>query len=272
MAREEKEGMHRRVETNGNFDLCRRSPRGKDGEAPSPPTTLPDWAKIATGMRQITVPGRSEVEREIRASMPEETDGDAVKSVADAVMRLIESRNRAPDLAATLEREIRPFMPRDAGIRQAESDAAKPMADDEVVRKMNDRGPDLAATLEREIRRFMPPGAGITVQADLSFYTGSAILEGTVVLLCWAGRTVLEPIREELATVIKTVTRRVVNRAMLTILGGRISDGNSPFLVFCRSSSCCCSWIVCLTPSLSRNLYLTPTTPTAVSPTAPAAK
>jgi hypothetical protein len=73
----------------------------------------------------------------------------------------------------------------------------------------------MASTMEREIRRLMLPAGGITVQADLSFRPGaSIILEGGVTLLCWAGRTALEPIREDLANMIKTVTRRVLNRAV----------------------------------------------------------
>jgi hypothetical protein len=85
---------------------------------------------------------------------------------------------------------------------------------DEFVWKMNKRADEIAQTIEREVRRLMSPGGGISVQADISFYSGSFILEGSVVLLLWAGRTALEPIRDELANAIKTVTRRVVNGAI----------------------------------------------------------
>jgi hypothetical protein len=81
--------------------------------------------------------------------------------------------------------------------------------------ELNKKADEMASTMEREIRRLMLPGGGITVQADLWFRPGaSVILEGSVILLCWAGRTALEPIREELANAIKTVTRRVLNRAV----------------------------------------------------------
>lgn len=83
---------------------------------------------------------------------------------------------------------------------------------------LNKKADEIASTMEREIRRLMLLGGGITVQADLSFRPGaSVILEGSVVLLCWASRTALEPIREELANMIKTVTRRVLNRVASTI-------------------------------------------------------
>jgi hypothetical protein len=78
---------------------------------------------------------------------------------------------------------------------------------------LNERAEEMAQAIERELRRLML-GGGITVQADISFHSGSIILEGSVVLLCWAGRTALEPIRDELADCIKTITRRVVNRAI----------------------------------------------------------
>ena len=83
-----------------------------------------------------------------------------------------------------------------------------------AAEKLNGHADEMAQTIEREVRRLMPLGGGITVQADISFYPGSIILEGSVVLLYWAGRTALEPIRDELANAIKTVTRRVVNRAI----------------------------------------------------------
>jgi hypothetical protein len=82
---------------------------------------------------------------------------------------------------------------------------------------LNRQADEMAQAIEREVRRLMPPGGGITVQADISFYPGSIILEGSVVLLYWAGRTALEPIRDELANVIKTVTRRVVNRVITAL-------------------------------------------------------
>lgn len=88
-------------------------------------------------------------------------------------------------------------------------------ADWSACEALNNKADEMASTIEREIRRLMLPGGGITVQADLWFRPGaSVILEGSVILLCWAGRTALEPIREELANAIKTVTRRVLNRAV----------------------------------------------------------
>lgn len=85
-----------------------------------------------------------------------------------------------------------------------------------AAKALNERAEEMAQAIEREVRRLML-GGGITVQADISFHSGSIILEGSVVLLCWAGRTALEPIRDELANCIKTITRRVVNRAINTL-------------------------------------------------------
>lgn len=87
-----------------------------------------------------------------------------------------------------------------------------------VCAELNKKADEIASTMERDIRRLMLLGGGVTVQAELSFRPGaSLILEGTVILLCWAGRTALEPIREELANAIKTVTQRVLNRVTSTI-------------------------------------------------------
>jgi hypothetical protein len=84
--------------------------------------------------------------------------------------------------------------------------------------QLNRQADEIASTMEREIRRLMLLGGGITVQADVWFRPGASfILEGSVVLLSWAGRTALEPIQEELANVIKTVTRRVLNRVVSTV-------------------------------------------------------
>jgi hypothetical protein len=95
-------------------------------------------------------------------------------------------------------------------------------SDFHAVELLNRRADEMAQNIEREVRRLMPLGGGISVQADISFHSGSIILEGSVVLLCWAARTALEPIRDELANAIKTVTRRVVNRAVTTLGAGSL--------------------------------------------------
>jgi hypothetical protein len=92
-------------------------------------------------------------------------------------------------------------------------------ADKSFSLALNIKADEIASTMEREIRRLMLLGGGVTVQADLWFRPGaSVILEGSVILLCWAGRTALEPIREELANAIKIVTRRVLNRVISTMV------------------------------------------------------
>jgi hypothetical protein len=75
----------------------------------------------------------------------------------------------------------------------------------------------MASQIKREVRRLVPLGGGVTVQADIAFFRGSVILEGTVVLLLWAGRTAPDPVRDELADVIKTVVRRVVHRMVTSL-------------------------------------------------------
>jgi len=88
----------------------------------------------------------------------------------------------------------------------------------EIVRKLNERADEIASTIEREIRRLLALTGGVSVQADLSFSKGNSIvLEGTVALLFWIGGTALDPIRQELAKVIQTATRRVLNRTISAV-------------------------------------------------------
>jgi hypothetical protein len=121
--------------------------------------------------------------------------------------------------------EILTFVIEGRGERIVSTQSAAASSDDrdpddkhsrEFAELLNGRADEIAQTIEREVRRLMPLG-GITAQADICFYSGSIILEGSVALLCWAGRTALEPIRDELANVIKTVTRRAVNKAITAL-------------------------------------------------------
>ena len=88
------------------------------------------------------------------------------------------------------------------------------MGEGEVCSFMNKKSNEIASNLENELRRLMPLGSGISAQAEISFRPGSIILEGSVILLCWAGKVALEPIRDELASIIRTATRRVLLRLL----------------------------------------------------------
>jgi hypothetical protein len=67
---------------------------------------------------------------------------------------------------------------------------------------LNKRIEEIVLDLEKELRNIMPLASGMSVQADMSFRPGSIVLEGSVTLLCWAGRIALEPVKEELANLI----------------------------------------------------------------------
>jgi hypothetical protein len=80
-----------------------------------------------------------------------------------------------------------------------------------VVSELNKRAQEIAASIESEMRRVLP---GTTVQAEVSFRKGSLLLEGSVVLLSWAGGLVLEAARAEISEVLRVAFRRTITNAL----------------------------------------------------------
>lgn len=84
-------------------------------------------------------------------------------------------------------------------------------AERSVVIELNKRSQEIAAAIESEMRRVLP---GTTVQAEVSFRKGSLLLEGSVVLLSWAGGLVLEAARAEISEVLRVAFRRTITNAL----------------------------------------------------------
>jgi hypothetical protein len=68
-----------------------------------------------------------------------------------------------------------------------------------------------ASTLESAPKTIFP---GTTVQVEVSFRKGSLLLEGSVVLLSWAGGLVLEVARAEISEVLRVAFRRTITNAL----------------------------------------------------------
>jgi hypothetical protein len=83
-----------------------------------------------------------------------------------------------------------------------------------VARDLNKQSQEIAASIESEMRRMLVAHAGITVQAEVAFRRGSLLLEGSVVLLSWAGSLVLEALRAEIGEVIKVAFRRAISNVL----------------------------------------------------------
>ncbi len=83
-----------------------------------------------------------------------------------------------------------------------------------VASELNKQSQEIAASIESEMRRMLPAHTGTTVQAEVSFRKGSLLLEGSVVLLSWAGTLVLEAARGEIGEVIRVAFRRAIANAL----------------------------------------------------------
>ena len=55
---------------------------------------------------------------------------------------------------------------------------------------------------------------GTTVQAEVSFRQGSLLLEGSVVLLSWAGAIVLDAARAEISELLRAAFRRTITNTL----------------------------------------------------------
>jgi len=55
---------------------------------------------------------------------------------------------------------------------------------------------------------------GTTVQAEVSFRQGSLLLEGSVVLLSWAGAIVLDAARAEISELLRVAFRRTITNTL----------------------------------------------------------
>lgn len=83
-----------------------------------------------------------------------------------------------------------------------------------VVGVLNRLAPEMTAEIERGLARLMPLSAGVTVQAEVRFKTGSLVMEGTVVLLSWAGGIAFNTVRDQLADVIKVTVQRTLSSVL----------------------------------------------------------
>jgi hypothetical protein len=76
------------------------------------------------------------------------------------------------------------------------------------VSLLNKEAGSIASDIEREIRRVLGPQ--FSVQAEISFATGSIIIEGTVLLLCWTGTAALEGLKREIAELVRVPVKRLL--------------------------------------------------------------
>jgi hypothetical protein len=88
--------------------------------------------------------------------------------------------------------------------------------DSEVIFTLNEQASKIAEDLEREIMRFFRSSA--TVQAEIRFYEGSIIIQGTILIMSWLGPIAIaagkKAFEEEFARVVQVATQRVLQRAL----------------------------------------------------------
>lgn len=79
---------------------------------------------------------------------------------------------------------------------------------------LNEQSDKIASQIESQLRRMLPPY--VRVEAEIHFLVQSLIVEGSILLLSWAGSTILKAAKEEMETQLSGVVRgcvlRVVNR------------------------------------------------------------
>jgi hypothetical protein len=76
------------------------------------------------------------------------------------------------------------------------------------VKNLNGAAEEIASHIEREVRKVLGPQ--FTVQAEISFSTGSIIIEGTVAILCWTGGAALEGIKREIGELVRVAVKRIL--------------------------------------------------------------
>jgi hypothetical protein len=89
-----------------------------------------------------------------------------------------------------------------------------------TVEKLNAASGEICAEIERQIKKLIGPE--ISIQAEISFSSGSIIVEGTVILLCWSGNLLLEGLKKEVGDLVRVPIKRVLAE-VLTQVGGNAS-------------------------------------------------
>lgn len=91
-----------------------------------------------------------------------------------------------------------------------------------AVHNLNQNAGELATDLEKEISRVLR--GFVSVQAELRFYEGSFLIEGTVLIVSWLGPIALAAgkrvVEAELSKIVEVATRRVLQRALRQLAPG----------------------------------------------------
>lgn len=82
---------------------------------------------------------------------------------------------------------------------------------EEIVYSLNSKSINYSREIESQIRKSLPPHPNLSFQVEVRFHTGSIMMTGTVVAICWVGNIILGEVREQLADVIKLATKRVID-------------------------------------------------------------
>jgi len=87
-----------------------------------------------------------------------------------------------------------------------------------AVNKLNEEAEIICDRIERGVKKLLPPY--VTVQANIQFEQGSLLIAGTVAVFAWAGSVALETakaeVQQQIASLVKTVVQRVINRAVVS--------------------------------------------------------
>ena len=82
---------------------------------------------------------------------------------------------------------------------------------------LNKNADIIAQDIEKELAKLLFKSS-TQVKAEVRFYEGSILIQGTVILLSWLGSTILtagkSAIEEEITRLVKTVVQRVINKAL----------------------------------------------------------
>jgi hypothetical protein len=96
----------------------------------------------------------------------------------------------------------------------------EPSIEGESIGTLNEHADEVAKRLEKEIGRFFR--ASMSVQAEVRFYEGSLLVEGTVILLGYLGSLALAAGRKtfeaQFSNVIEIATQRVMQWAFRTLI------------------------------------------------------
>jgi hypothetical protein len=97
------------------------------------------------------------------------------------------------------------------------SNKPQPVSDMGAVSKLNMKSKEIAENIEKEIARFFRSSA--SVQAEVRFYEGSIIIEGTLLIMSWLGPIALtagvKAFEIAFARVVEVAIQRVLQRVLL---------------------------------------------------------